>query len=163
MPPTQLTILTLKECPPDTAYHPYAHVVPSRHAPDTTYDPYACVVPSQHSSDTAYHPYSRKVPAQHAPNTAYLSKPWQFTSLDLCMAYQDTVLLWPIGHIHHQWPIWPLHHLMDHLLPFVFWGLHGPSPQSRSHSGNLCPAGYFWSFPSKPGKWPKLLFGHLGS
>ncbi|MBW0570333.1 hypothetical protein O181_110048 [Austropuccinia psidii MF-1] len=30
MPPTQLTILALAECPPDTADHPYAHVVPSR-------------------------------------------------------------------------------------------------------------------------------------
>ncbi|MBW0493230.1 hypothetical protein O181_032945 [Austropuccinia psidii MF-1] len=30
-----------------------------------------------------------------------LSQPWQFTSLDLHMAYQATVLLWPIGHIHH--------------------------------------------------------------
>ncbi|MBW0542481.1 hypothetical protein O181_082196 [Austropuccinia psidii MF-1] len=29
--PTLLTILTLAECPPNTAYHPYACVVPSRH------------------------------------------------------------------------------------------------------------------------------------
>ncbi|MBW0501268.1 hypothetical protein O181_040983, partial [Austropuccinia psidii MF-1] len=36
------------------------------------------------------------------------------------MAYEATVPLWPIGHSHHQWPIWPHHHLMDHLWPFVF-------------------------------------------
>ncbi|MBW0577729.1 hypothetical protein O181_117444 [Austropuccinia psidii MF-1] len=47
MLPTLITILTLAECTPDTAAHPYARQVPSRHAPDTTY-PYACVVPSQH-------------------------------------------------------------------------------------------------------------------
>ncbi|MBW0576874.1 hypothetical protein O181_116589 [Austropuccinia psidii MF-1] len=48
--------------------------------------------------------------------------------------------------------------------PFVFWGLHGPSPQSRSHSGNLCPNGYFWSFPSKPGEMVQMaVFGHSGS
>ncbi|MBW0469260.1 hypothetical protein O181_008975 [Austropuccinia psidii MF-1] len=48
--------------------------------------------------------------------------------------------------------------------PFVFWGLHGPSPQSRSHSGNLCPNWYFWSFPSKPGEMAQMaVFGHLGS
>ncbi|MBW0505105.1 hypothetical protein O181_044820 [Austropuccinia psidii MF-1] len=72
-----------------------------------------------------------------------VSQPWQFTSLDPHMAYQATVLLWPICHIHHWWPIWPHHHLMNHLWTFVFWGLHGPSPQSRTHSGNLCPNGYF--------------------
>ncbi|MBW0535160.1 hypothetical protein O181_074875 [Austropuccinia psidii MF-1] len=48
MPMTQLTILTLVECPPDMAYHLYARGVPSGHAPNTTYDPYACVVPSRH-------------------------------------------------------------------------------------------------------------------
>ncbi|MBW0551972.1 hypothetical protein O181_091687 [Austropuccinia psidii MF-1] len=86
------------------------------------------------------------------------------TTMDLRMAYQPTVLLWPIGHIHHKWPIWPPHHLMDHLWPFVFWGLHGPSPQYRSHSGNLCSNGYFWSFPSKPGEMAQMaVFGHLGS
>ncbi|MBW0512079.1 hypothetical protein O181_051794 [Austropuccinia psidii MF-1] len=91
-----------------------------------------------------------------------LSQSWRFTSLDLRMAYQATVLLWSIGHIHQQWPIWPRHHLMDHLWPFVFWGLHGPSPQSRSHSGNLCPIRYFWSFPSKPGEMAEMaVFGHL--
>ncbi|MBW0565561.1 hypothetical protein O181_105276 [Austropuccinia psidii MF-1] len=42
--------------------------------------------------------------------------------------------------------------------PFVFWGLCGPSPQSRSHSGNLCPNGYFWSFPSKPGEMAQMDF-----
>ncbi|MBW0555863.1 hypothetical protein O181_095578 [Austropuccinia psidii MF-1] len=48
--------------------------------------------------------------------------------------------------------------------PFVFWGLHGPSPQSRSHSGNLCPNGYFWLFPSKPGEMAQMaVFGHLSS
>ncbi|MBW0561470.1 hypothetical protein O181_101185 [Austropuccinia psidii MF-1] len=72
------------------------------------------------------------------------------------MAYQATVLLWQIGHIHHQWPIWPRHHLMDHLQQFVFWGFSGPSPQSRSHSGNLCPIGYFWAFPSKPGEMAQM-------
>ncbi|MBW0588874.1 hypothetical protein O181_128589 [Austropuccinia psidii MF-1] len=93
-----------------------------------------------------------------------LSQPWQFTSLDPHMAYQATVLLWPIGHIHHQWPIWSRHYLMDHLWPFVFWGLHGPSPQSRTHSGNLCPNGYSWSFPSKSGEMAQMaVFGHLGS
>ncbi|MBW0568243.1 hypothetical protein O181_107958 [Austropuccinia psidii MF-1] len=71
MPPTQLTILTLAECPPDTAYHPYACVVPSQHAPNTTYDPYACVVPSRNASDTAYHPYTCRVPSGHAPDTTY--------------------------------------------------------------------------------------------
>ncbi|MBW0526055.1 hypothetical protein O181_065770 [Austropuccinia psidii MF-1] len=40
--------------------------------------------------------------------------------------------------------------------PFVFWGLHGASPQSRSHSGNLRPNGYFWSFPSKPGEMTQM-------
>ncbi|MBW0549576.1 hypothetical protein O181_089291 [Austropuccinia psidii MF-1] len=35
--PTLLTILTLAECPPNTAYHPYACGVHSRHAPDNTY------------------------------------------------------------------------------------------------------------------------------
>ncbi|MBW0545321.1 hypothetical protein O181_085036 [Austropuccinia psidii MF-1] len=60
MPPTQLTILTLAECPPNTAYHPYACVVPSRHAPNTTY-PYAWLVPSQHASDTACHPYALRL------------------------------------------------------------------------------------------------------
>ncbi|MBW0571405.1 hypothetical protein O181_111120 [Austropuccinia psidii MF-1] len=50
------------------------------------------------------------------------------------------------------------------LWPFVFWGLHGPSPQSRTHSGNLCPNGYFWSFPSKPREMAQMaVFGHLGS
>ncbi|MBW0514239.1 hypothetical protein O181_053954 [Austropuccinia psidii MF-1] len=87
-----------------------------------------------------------------------LSHPWQFTSLGPHMAYQATVLLWPIGHIHHQSPIWPRHHLMDQLWSFLFWDLHGPSPQSRSHSGNLCPIGYFWHFPKNQGKWPKWLF-----
>ncbi|MBW0548635.1 hypothetical protein O181_088350 [Austropuccinia psidii MF-1] len=57
-----LLILTLAECPPDTAYHPYARGVPSRHAPDTTY-PYACVVPSRHAPDTSYHPYACGVPS----------------------------------------------------------------------------------------------------
>ncbi|MBW0579968.1 hypothetical protein O181_119683 [Austropuccinia psidii MF-1] len=93
-----------------------------------------------------------------------LSQPWQFTSLDPHMAYQAIVLLWPIGHIHHQWPIWPRHHLMDLLWPFVFWSLHGPSLQSRTHSSNLCPNGYFWSFPSKPGEMAQMtVFRHLGS
>ncbi|MBW0560932.1 hypothetical protein O181_100647 [Austropuccinia psidii MF-1] len=93
-----------------------------------------------------------------------LSQPLQFTSLDLRMAYQATVLKWPIGHIHHKWPILPHHHLMDHLWPFVFWDLHGPSPQSRSHTSNLCPIGYFWSFPSKPGQMAQMaFFGYLGS
>ncbi|MBW0535260.1 hypothetical protein O181_074975 [Austropuccinia psidii MF-1] len=90
------------------------------------------------------------------PVGVILSQPWQFTSLDLRMAYQATVLLWPIGHIHHQWPIWPHHHLMDHLWPFVFWGIHGPSPQSRRDSGNLCPIWYYWSFPSKPGEMAQM-------
>ncbi|MBW0460703.1 hypothetical protein O181_000418 [Austropuccinia psidii MF-1] len=76
--------------------------------------------------------------------------------MDLRIAYQATVLLWPIGHINHQWPIWPRHHLMDHLWPSIFWGLHGPSPQSRSHSSNLCTIGYFWSFPSKPGEMARM-------
>ncbi|MBW0560890.1 hypothetical protein O181_100605 [Austropuccinia psidii MF-1] len=44
---TLLTILTLVECPPDIAYHPYTCRVHSQHAPNTTY-PYACIVPSQH-------------------------------------------------------------------------------------------------------------------
>ncbi|MBW0585123.1 hypothetical protein O181_124838 [Austropuccinia psidii MF-1] len=57
-------------CPPDTAYHPYARGVPSRHAPDTTY-PYACVVPSRHAPNTASHPYACVVPSRHAPVTAY--------------------------------------------------------------------------------------------
>ncbi|MBW0510147.1 hypothetical protein O181_049862 [Austropuccinia psidii MF-1] len=69
MPPTQLTILALAECPPNMAYHPYTCGVPSQHAPNTTYDPYACVVPSQNASNTAYHPYA--LPSQHASNTAY--------------------------------------------------------------------------------------------
>ncbi|MBW0564517.1 hypothetical protein O181_104232 [Austropuccinia psidii MF-1] len=60
--PTLLTILTLAECPPDTAYHPYTCGVPSQHAPDTTY-PYACVVPSQHAPDTSDHPYACEVPS----------------------------------------------------------------------------------------------------
>ncbi|MBW0527549.1 hypothetical protein O181_067264 [Austropuccinia psidii MF-1] len=44
MLPTLLTILTL--IPPDTAYHPSACEVHSRHAPNTAYHPYACGVPS---------------------------------------------------------------------------------------------------------------------
>ncbi|MBW0585893.1 hypothetical protein O181_125608 [Austropuccinia psidii MF-1] len=53
---------------PDTAYHPYARGVHSRHAPDTNY-PYACVVPSRHGPDTAY-PYACVVPSRHPPDTA---------------------------------------------------------------------------------------------
>ncbi|MBW0578702.1 hypothetical protein O181_118417, partial [Austropuccinia psidii MF-1] len=49
-----LTISMLVECP-----HPYAHVVPSRHASDTACHPYTRGVPPRHSSDTAYHPYAR--------------------------------------------------------------------------------------------------------
>ncbi|MBW0517025.1 hypothetical protein O181_056740 [Austropuccinia psidii MF-1] len=62
MPPTQLTILTLAECPPNTAYHPYACIVPSRHASNTAYHPYARGVPSQHAPNTAHHPYARCPP-----------------------------------------------------------------------------------------------------
>ncbi|MBW0584319.1 hypothetical protein O181_124034 [Austropuccinia psidii MF-1] len=69
MLPTLLTILTLAECPPDTAYHPYACGVPSRHAPNTAAHPYACGVPSRHAPDTSYHPYARGVHSRHAPNT----------------------------------------------------------------------------------------------
>ncbi|MBW0564683.1 hypothetical protein O181_104398 [Austropuccinia psidii MF-1] len=58
MPPTQLTILALAECPPDTTDHPYVHVVPSRDTPNTTH-----VVPSQHASDTAYRQFKRAAPA----------------------------------------------------------------------------------------------------
>ncbi|MBW0462276.1 hypothetical protein O181_001991 [Austropuccinia psidii MF-1] len=50
-PPSPL--LTL---PHPATYHPYAHVVPCRHASDATYQPYAHIVPSQHSSNGAYHP-----------------------------------------------------------------------------------------------------------
>ncbi|MBW0555594.1 hypothetical protein O181_095309 [Austropuccinia psidii MF-1] len=53
----------------DTASHPYACVVPSRHAPDTACYPYARGVPSRHAPDTAYHPYARGVHSRHAPNT----------------------------------------------------------------------------------------------
>ncbi|MBW0557537.1 hypothetical protein O181_097252 [Austropuccinia psidii MF-1] len=64
MLPTSL-ILTLAQVPsryaPDTAYHPYARGVHSRHAPNTNY-PYACVVPSRHAPDTAY-PYACVVPS----------------------------------------------------------------------------------------------------
>ncbi|MBW0567125.1 hypothetical protein O181_106840 [Austropuccinia psidii MF-1] len=55
---------------PDTAYHPYACGVPSRHPPNTTY-PYACVVPSRHPPNTAYHPYAHGVHSRHAPDTTY--------------------------------------------------------------------------------------------
>ncbi|MBW0494560.1 hypothetical protein O181_034275 [Austropuccinia psidii MF-1] len=56
---------------PDTAYDPYAHEVPSRHAPDTAHHPYAHGVPSRHTPDTAYDPYAHEVPSRHAPDTAY--------------------------------------------------------------------------------------------
>ncbi|MBW0576201.1 hypothetical protein O181_115916 [Austropuccinia psidii MF-1] len=54
---------------PNTAYHPYARRVHSRHAPGTTY-PYAYVVPSRHDPNTTY-PYACVVPSQHAPDTTY--------------------------------------------------------------------------------------------
>ncbi|MBW0504878.1 hypothetical protein O181_044593 [Austropuccinia psidii MF-1] len=55
----------------NTASHPYAHVVPSRHASDNAYHPYARVVTSRHSSDTTYDPYACVVPSRHASDTAY--------------------------------------------------------------------------------------------
>ncbi|MBW0488299.1 hypothetical protein O181_028014 [Austropuccinia psidii MF-1] len=79
-------------------------------------------------------------------------------SLDLCMAYQATVLLWPIGHIHHQWPIWPRHHLMDHLWPFVFWGLMALHLNPEAIAAIYSQMGISGHFPQNQGKWPKWLF-----
>ncbi|MBW0493133.1 hypothetical protein O181_032848 [Austropuccinia psidii MF-1] len=65
-----LTILTLlwgpqvmPPMPPSpllspTAYHPYAHGMPSRHASNAAYHPYTCIVPARHASNAAYHPYA---------------------------------------------------------------------------------------------------------
>ncbi|MBW0580408.1 hypothetical protein O181_120123 [Austropuccinia psidii MF-1] len=72
-------------CPPDTAYHPYARGVPSRHClpslrsecpPDMLLTlliltlPYARGVPSQHAPNTTY-PYACVVPPRHAPDTTH--------------------------------------------------------------------------------------------
>ncbi|MBW0593452.1 hypothetical protein O181_133167, partial [Austropuccinia psidii MF-1] len=74
--------MRLQNCPPSPSsplltlshpcpYHPYACVVPSRHASDTACHPYACGVPSGHDPNTAYHAYPHRVPSRHAPDTAY--------------------------------------------------------------------------------------------
>ncbi|MBW0521780.1 hypothetical protein O181_061495 [Austropuccinia psidii MF-1] len=75
-----------------------------------------------------------------------MSQPWQFTSLDLRMAYQATVLLWP------------RHHLMDHLWPFVFWGLHGPHLNPEAIAAIYAQMGISGHFPQNQVKWPKWLF-----
>ncbi|MBW0504268.1 hypothetical protein O181_043983 [Austropuccinia psidii MF-1] len=82
LPPRHLACLRACTAPPSPSsplltlshprpYHPYACVVPCRHASSTASHPYAHVVPSQHASDNAYHPYTRLVPSQHASNTTY--------------------------------------------------------------------------------------------
>ncbi|MBW0554301.1 hypothetical protein O181_094016, partial [Austropuccinia psidii MF-1] len=62
----------------------------------------------------------------------WVSQPWQFTSLDPHMAYQATVLLWPIGYIHHQGQyghviiLWTIY---GHLCFGAFMALHlNPEP-----------------------------------
>ncbi|MBW0592131.1 hypothetical protein O181_131846 [Austropuccinia psidii MF-1] len=104
-----------------------------------------------------YCPYN---PSTMDPPTGTLSQPWQFTSLDLRMAYQAKVLLWPIGHIHHQWPIWPRHHLMDHLSFGDFMALHLNLEAMRHFRPN-------WvllviSLKTR-GNGPNGCFAHLGS
>ncbi|MBW0584562.1 hypothetical protein O181_124277 [Austropuccinia psidii MF-1] len=67
------------------------------------------IEPSQHNEPPIPGPSPSSEPHEDLsacePEPKVVSQPWQFTSLDLRMAYQATVLLWPIGHIHHYWPI----------------------------------------------------------
>ncbi|MBW0584796.1 hypothetical protein O181_124511 [Austropuccinia psidii MF-1] len=83
------------------------------------------------------------------------SQPWQFTSLDLRKAYQATVLLLQIGHIHHQWPIWPCNHPMGHLSFGAFMALH-LNPEGIA--AIYAQMGIYGNFPQNQGKWPKWLF-----
>ncbi|MBW0543171.1 hypothetical protein O181_082886 [Austropuccinia psidii MF-1] len=62
-PPPTLLILY-------ATYHPYTHVVPSRHASNTAYHPYAHVVPSRYVYDTAYNFYAPARPQDKPPMVA---------------------------------------------------------------------------------------------
>ncbi|MBW0556390.1 hypothetical protein O181_096105 [Austropuccinia psidii MF-1] len=65
LPPQRLACLPACTAPPS----PSSPLLTLSHThPD---HPYACVVPSRHASDTAYHPYARGVPSRHAPDTTH--------------------------------------------------------------------------------------------
>ncbi|MBW0497193.1 hypothetical protein O181_036908 [Austropuccinia psidii MF-1] len=82
------------------AYHPNAHLVPSRHASDASYHPYAHIVPSRHASNSTLHPYAcrpQDVTPMQPPistlTTPYASAPPPLTILMLLQHPQPSLYL----------------------------------------------------------------------